>query len=124
MGILDTSAIELSAMTKAQIIAAITADQDAVRTEQRDTRVVSQSGDTRGMLEQTIETRDGNGKLIGRTERAWTYYERATDGVRDEDIKEYDGAGKLVRYQTVQHGAGQPRLVDHEITEGQVKEIG
>lgn len=120
MTILEKSPVELSTMTKAQILAAIAADQDALRAEQRDIRVVSQSQDSRGMLEQTIETVDGNGKLIGRTEKTWSYYERATDGVKDINIKEYDGAGKLVRYQTVQHGEGQPRLVEREVADAKI----
>ena len=102
MGILQTPAASLEKMTKDQIIAAITAEADAERAAMRESRVVSQSGDARGQLEQTTETVNGNGKLIGRQQALWTYYEAGN--VDTITITETDAAGKVI---------GKPQIIKH-----------
>ena len=106
MAIISTSITDLNKLTKEQILTAIIAEQDALRAEQRDTVCTSQSGDTRGMLEQTWEARDGNGKLISTRQTKWTYHPKLTDGVHDVIQTETDGDGMVTMSRTIRHEGG------------------
>ncbi len=47
MGILDKTAAELNALTKPQLVTMIADEQIAIRTDQRISKIISQSGDKR-----------------------------------------------------------------------------
>ncbi len=101
MSILDKTAVELNALSKAQMVTAIIDEQTAIRAEQRISKVISQSGDKRGMLEMTTGTVDGNGNLIGNRQAFWTYWPKGN--VRDITIIERDGTGAETSRQVVKH---------------------
>ena len=113
MGILEQSPTELGAMTKSAILVAIAAEQDAARAEERVSTVTSQHGDSRGQLDEAVETRDGNGKLIGKRVTTWTYHDRPEDGVRDITTVETDGEAKVTSDRTVRHGGGKVQSIDN-----------
>ena len=95
MDLTAKSLTELNAMTKTQIIAALTEDRV-------ESKVTFQDGDRRGMLRQVVETRDIAGKLLSSREVTWTYY--PAGNVRDITNTEKDAAGKPVsKPQVVKH---------------------
>ncbi len=109
MGILDKTAAELNALTKPQLVTMIADEQIAIRTDQRISKIISQSGDKRGQLEQTIETRDGNGTLISTSQTIWTYFKAGN--VDTITIIEKDSKGKETSRQVVKHAESGGRMV-------------
>ncbi len=88
------SVAELNAMTKAQIVAALTEDR-------RETKTTISTGDKRGQLREVRETRDLAGTLISTQEVTWTYW--PTGNVKDITMVEKNGQGKEMGRQVVKH---------------------
>lgn len=105
MDLSSKSVAELNSMSKAAIIAAITAD----RTE---TTRTAYKYDARGPLLQVDETHDATGKLLSTRTVTWTYHKSGE--IYEVLTVETDGAGKETALRLVRHDTpgAQPRVVD------------
>ncbi len=101
MSILQISVTDLSKLSDSQIATSVKIEAATIRAAQRDSKVVSQSGDRRGQLEQTTETVDGNGKFIGKQQVKWTYYPEGN--VDSIIITETDATGKVIDSKVIKH---------------------
>ena len=92
---------ELNSMAQADLVASIIAQRNDELANERDTVIVSQSGDSRGQLEQTMQTIDGLGNVIGSQQALWTYY--PAGNVDEITTIEMDADGNETSRQVVKH---------------------
>ncbi len=94
MDLSSKSLTSLNAMTKAQIITALTEG----RTE---TKTIISAGDKRGQLQEVRETRDLAGNLVRSQEVNWTYYK--AENVDTITVIDRDGKGKELNLRVIKH---------------------
>ena len=89
--------IELNAMTKDQLIDALTEDR-------METKTTVSKGDKRGQLREVRETKDPAGKLVSGQEVDWTYFKNGNVDIIT--IVDKDAKGKETSRNLVKHNEG------------------